>query len=72
MPRTGLERSSGRGWRRALAGALVMGGAVCTGSPAAADEWTLRSGVHVDAWSGAGQDGHQILVPLSMFFDTPV
>jgi hypothetical protein len=49
--------------------ALVAVGAAC--SPAAADEWTAWTGVHLDAWSGAGQSGHQILAPLSLAFDTP-
>jgi hypothetical protein len=40
-------------------------------TPAAADEWTAWTGIHLDAWSGAGQDGHQVLAPLSLAFDTP-
>ena len=28
---------------------------------AAGDEWTLQTGVHLDAWSGDDQDGYQVL-----------
>lgn len=47
-------------------GLSVMGGA-----PAAAQEWTVRTGVHVDAWSGVGQNGHEVLAPFTLAFDTP-
>jgi hypothetical protein len=71
MPRTGLDGRRYRGGRWLLTCALVVAG-LLPGAPAVrADEWTVRTGVHVDAWSGAGQDGRQILVPLSVFFDTP-
>jgi hypothetical protein len=40
-----------------------------------ADQWTLRSGIHLDAWSAdksSGQgDGFEVLVPLGIFYDTP-
>jgi hypothetical protein len=49
--------------------ALLISAAAAT--PAAADEWTAWTGIHLDAWSGAGQDGHQVLAPLSLAFDTP-
>lgn len=54
-----------------LAGALVLTVVVAGSSPARADEWTAWTGIHLDAWSGAGQDGHQVLVPLALYFDTP-
>jgi hypothetical protein len=62
--------------RRRLAGALVVGGAVwLAAAPAAADQWTVRSGVHLDAWSAndsSGQGkGYELLVPLGIFYDTP-
>ncbi len=58
-------------WRWLLGAALALATAGAAAS-AAADEWTARTGVHLDAWSGAGQDGHQVLAPLSLFFDTPL
>ena len=43
---------------RRLAGALLLGGAACLlAAPAAADQWTLTSGVHLDAWSANGSSG---------------
>jgi hypothetical protein len=61
---------------RRLAGALLLGGATCLlVAPAAADQWTLTSGVHLDAWSAnnsSGQGtGYELLVPLGIFYDTP-
>src|SRR5262245_34115791 len=40
-------------------------------SLAVANEWTFQTGAHVDAWSGAGQDGHQVLAPFVLSYDTP-
>ena len=44
-------------------------------APAAADQWTLTSGVHLDAWSANGSsgqgNGYEVLVPLGIFYDTP-
>lgn len=62
--------------RRKLAGALLLGGAVwLLATPVSADQWTLRSGIHLDAWSAdksSGQgDGFEVLVPLGIFYDTP-
>jgi hypothetical protein len=37
---------------------------------AAANEWTFRTGVRLDAYTGAGQDGHQVLLPFALAFDT--
>jgi hypothetical protein len=54
-----------------LAGAFVLAAVVAGAPPARGDEWTAWTGLHLDAWNGAGQDGHQILVPLSLSFDTP-
>ena len=61
---------------RRLAGALLLGGAAClVAAPAAADQWTLTSGVHLDAWSANGSsgqgNGYEVLVPLGIFYDTP-
>jgi hypothetical protein len=58
--------------RRALLLAATLPlAAALAGLPATADEWTARTGLHVDYWSGAGQDGRQILAPLSLFYDAP-
>jgi hypothetical protein len=63
--------------RRRLVGALLLGGAAwLAAAPAGADQWTLRSGLHLDAWtadksSGQG-DGFELLVPLGIFYDTPI
>ena len=61
---------------RRLAGALLLGAAACLfATPAAADQWTLTSGLHLDAWSAndsSGQGkGYELLVPLGIFYDTP-
>jgi hypothetical protein len=69
-----LRRGSAGG---RLAGALLLGLAALFGSsPALADQWTLRSGIHLDAWSAnqsSGQgDGYEFLVPLGIAFDTPI
>ena len=66
-----------RGARRRLAGALLLGIAAALGAgPAEADQWTLMSGIHLDAWSAdqsSGQgDGLQLLVPIGIAFDTPL
>jgi hypothetical protein len=59
-----------RVWAPLLAATLLL---AVTAFPrfARADEWTAWTGLHLDAWSGAGQDGRQILVPLALYFDTP-
>ena len=59
-----------------LAGAVLAGAALwLAAAPAAADQWTLLSGVHLDAWSAnnsSGQGkGYELLVPLGIFYDTP-
>ena len=59
-----------------LAGALILGAAVwLAAGPAVADQWTVRSGIHLDAWSAndsSGQGtGHEVLVPLGIYYDTP-
>lgn len=71
MRRTGRDSVVCRGWARTLAGVLMLASGGVTAAPAAADEWTLQTGAHVDAWSGGGQSGHQILLPFSLAFDTP-
>jgi hypothetical protein len=60
----------GRTLGRAGLIALVWASAVL-GRPAAADEWTLQTGIHLDAWSGEGQDGRQILAPFALGFQAP-
>lgn len=62
-------------WRHVVA---VLGAAATLAlgtGPAAADQWTARTGVHVDAWSAdssSGQgSGSQVLVPLGIWYDTP-
>jgi len=71
------DRIPGRTARiRRLAGALLLGGAASLlAAPAAADQWTLTSGVHLDAWSANGSSGqgtgYEVLVPLGIFYDTP-
>jgi hypothetical protein len=70
--------SRGRAWRH-LAGAplvLLLGILVALGPvPAEADQWTLTSGIHLDAWSAnqsSGQgDGFEVLVPIGIAYDTP-
>jgi hypothetical protein len=62
--------------RHRLAGALLLGVAAwLVAAPAAADQWTLTSGVHLDAWSAnnsSGQGtGYELLVPVGVFYDTP-
>ena len=70
MPTNPRHRHAPPGrWLLGAALALATAGAAAS---AAADEWTARTGVHLDAWSGAGQDGHQVLAPLSLFLDTPL
>lgn len=36
-----------------------------------ANEWTLQTGIRLDAYTGAGQSGHQVLAPFSLAFDAP-
>ena len=42
---------------------------------AVADQWTVRTGVHLDAWSAnnsPGQgNGYQLLVPLGIYAPSP-
>ena len=68
-PRGGARR--GRLWTLLLLGIAV----VLPSAPAEADQWTLSSGFHLDAWSAnssSGQgDGHEILVPIGIAYDTP-
>jgi hypothetical protein len=71
MSRTDRKCGQRRACARLLAAVLMLAAVVAGASPALADEWTAWTGVHLDAWSGAGQDGHQVLVPLSLAFDTP-
>ena len=74
-----MGRISSQAARRRLAGVLlllVLGGAAgLLSSPASADQWTLTSGVHLDAWSAnssSGQgNGYELLVPMGIFYDTP-
>ena len=54
-----------------LAAALLLATVAVGETPAGADEWTAWTGLHLDVWSGAGQNGHQILAPLTLHFDTP-
>ncbi len=62
----------GRGWLVMLGCALALGALVAgPASRAAAQEWTVQTGAHLDLWNGVGQDGRQILVPLSLGFDAP-
>jgi hypothetical protein len=58
---------------RATALRLVVSAALLLGAAAgaAADEWTVRTGIHLDLWDGAGQSGHQVLAPYALSFDTP-
>ncbi|HEV8674422.1 MAG TPA: hypothetical protein VGX21_10280 [Methylomirabilota bacterium] len=65
------DSGGGRGRRLTAAAILLVGIQAGAAGPAAADEWTVRTGVHADAWSGVGQKGHQILAPTSLAFDTP-
>ena len=74
-----MGRISSQAARRRLAGVLlllILGGAAgLAAPPAAADQWTLTSGIHLDAWSAndsSGQGhGYELLVPLGIFYDTP-
>ncbi len=60
------------GWGLRRVGFVVALGVLAVWvRPAAAQEWTVRTGAHVDAWSGSGQNGHQILAPFGLSFDTP-
>jgi hypothetical protein len=66
----GAGAGTGRGGTSggALAAAVLL--ALGAAGPAAA-EWTARTGVHVDAWSGADQRGHQVLAPFGLAWDSP-
>jgi hypothetical protein len=73
-----VDRQAGRrtGRGRHIIGVLLLSGAAwLLATPAAADQWTLRSGAHLDAWSAnqsSGQGtGYEVLVPLGIFYDTP-
>lgn len=57
--------------RALLVGSLLLTLVVGSAAGAAADEWTVRTGIHLDLWDGAGQEGHQVLAPFSLAFDTP-
>jgi hypothetical protein len=60
--------------RRAIPGlvlAVWLATAAAAVAPAAAQEWTFRTGGHVDAWSGVGQDGHEVLLPYGLSFTAP-
>lgn len=60
------------GWRtRAGLAVLTLALAGAGARPAGADEWTLQTGIHVDAYDGPGQSGHQLLAPFGLAFDTP-
>ncbi len=66
------RRSAGR----LAAGALLLTLATVLGAfPVHADQWTLQSGIHLDAWSADQSsrqgDGLELLVPLGIAFDTP-
>ena len=72
---TDLIASSAARLRR-LAGLLLVGGAAgLVAAPAAADQWTLTSGIHLDAWSANGSsgqgNGYELLIPVGIFYDTP-
>jgi hypothetical protein len=72
---TGLIASSAARLRR-LAGLLLVGAAAgLVAAPAAADQWTLTSGIHLDAWSANGSsgqgNGYELLIPVGIFYDTP-
>lgn len=72
---TDLIASSAARLRR-LAGLLLVGGAAgLVAAPAAADQWTLTSGIHLDAWSANGSsgqgNGYELLIPVGLFYDTP-
>src|SRR5262245_65271525 len=54
-----------------LALAVVAAASVLSPVRAAANEWTFRTGVRLDAYTGAGQDGHEVLLPYALAFDTP-
>jgi hypothetical protein len=61
---------------RWLAGALLLGAvALLAAGPARADQWTVRTGVHLDAWSAndsSGQGkGYEVLAPVGIYYDTP-
>jgi hypothetical protein len=62
--------------RRLAAGTLLIGVALfLAAAPAQADQWTLLSGLHLDAWSANDSSGQgkglEFLVPLGIFYDTP-
>ena len=56
-------------WLLALAAVATV--ALLPPARAAADEWTFRTGVRLDAYTGAGQDGHEVLLPFGLGYDTP-
>jgi hypothetical protein len=67
--------TAGRRVRLLLVGAAVLGVIAGAGRPAAADEWTFRTGGHIDYYSAdkkSGQgDGKQILAPFGLWYDAP-
>jgi hypothetical protein len=69
-----LPARQGGAGRRA-AGALLLIATVLAAFPARADQWTIGSGIHLDAWSADQSsrqgDGFEVLVPLGIAFDTP-
>jgi hypothetical protein len=71
MPPAAPHHPRGRKRTLLLAAALVLATVAVGETPVGADEWTAWTGLHLDAWSGAGQDGHQILAPLALHFDAP-
>lgn len=66
-----------RGAPGRVAGALLLGlAAALSSTPAGADQWTLTTGLHLDAWSAnqsSGQgDGLELLVPIGIAYNTPI
>jgi hypothetical protein len=61
---------------RLAAAFLLIAAVSLAAAPAAADQWTVSSGLHLDAWSAddsSGQGtGYELLVPVGIFFDTPI
>ena len=66
------RRGAGQAGRRRVArtGMALALLAAASAGPARA-EWTAETGVHVDAWSGAGQNGHQVLAPFGLAWNSP-
>ena len=71
---TGRAPRSDQGRIRSLArgaGLVLAVWVAALSSAGEANEWTLRTGARLDAYTGAGQSGHQVLAPFSLAFDTP-